>query len=327
MGSVGLWRSNQAAQPLVSVIVPTFNRLDYLRVALQSAAAQSWQNTEIIVQDNASVRDPYQIVAGFHDPRMTYFRNPRHVSQTANIMSACLRAHGKYVAVLNDDDLWEPEFLAMLVGPLEADESVVLSFCDHDIIDAAGKRNPGLADKVARRFQRHVCHAGRHQPFDTIALVSRSICALSAAVFRRADIDWNDVPKTLVFGADLYLAYLAARTGMACHYVPQRLAQIRYHSGSVSSSLNGLERRLANARNAMIYWDCLRRDQRLLRHRRFFEMKLCLDALAVITMLIAGGDWREGLRQLKHSVAEGLLRPQNFIYYPFYAARLHRLRA
>ena len=63
--------------PLVSVVVPTFNRSRYLAGALRSALAQTYANIEVIVSDDASTEDVYRTtVAGFSDPRIKYVRNP-----------------------------------------------------------------------------------------------------------------------------------------------------------------------------------------------------------------------------------------------------------
>src|SRR5487761_1531684 len=110
------------APPLVSVLVPTFNRHDYLRATIVGALRQTFADFEIVVVDNASAVDPAEVVAGFGDPRLRYFRNASNLGVTGNVLAASERARGKYVAILGDDDVWHPEFLATLVPPLEADD-------------------------------------------------------------------------------------------------------------------------------------------------------------------------------------------------------------
>lgn len=314
--------------PLVSVIVPTFDRPDYLQAALRSAVAQTCRSIEIVVQDNASKIDPRNIVAAFGDPRVAYYRNDVNVSQAENIVSACARARGKYLAILGDDDLWEPEFVAALVAPLEADESLVVAFCDHDIIDAEGRLDGPTADRITRLYGRDKLRTGVYRPFDDIALVHRSICAVSAAVYRRSAIDWKAIPLDLGFGPiDHYISYLAVRTGMGCYYVSRRLAHYRYHRAALGSSLTRPERRIENAQYAMRFWSRLAGDNGLRRRRRYFEMKLAFNALIIVANLVRERDWRTAMRELRQCWAAGLIRPRIFVDYCAYALWLRRVTA
>ena len=315
------------APPLVSVLVPTFNRHDYLRATIAGALRQTFADFEIVVVDNASAVDPAEVVAGFGDPRLRYFRNASNLGVTGNVLAASERARGKYVAILGDDDVWHPEFLATLVPPLEADDSLALAFCDHGIIDREGRPDDAATERVTRRWQRHKLHEGVYRPFDEIALVYRSICVFSAAVLRRADIDWSAIPRELDFSVDVYLAYLAARTGRGCYYVPRRLSQYRYHPTSLGNSLKRADQRLANARDAMFYWDRFLRDRMLSRNKAYFEMKRGFNALVMVLALLRGGRRRQALEQLWRAWTAGLIPPRILLYHLVYALRLHRASA
>jgi hypothetical protein len=214
-----------------------------------------------------------------------------------------------------------------LVRPLERDDGVVVAFCDHNIIDSTGRQDPELSDRVTRRWQRHALSEGRHRPFGEIALVHRSICIVSGAVLRREAIDWEAVPLEARFGVDLYLAYLAARTGRACYYVPRRLAHYRYHPQALGSSISRPDQRLANARDSMVYWHCFRQDRALAQNRRYFEMKLGLNALVVVASLWRCGQGRQAFDQLRRYWSDGLIRPRIFLDHLVYALRLHRVSA
>src|SRR6185312_5364768 len=118
-----------------------------LSVRIASVLRQSFGDFEVIVSDNASEVDPADVVAGFADPRLRYYRNPSNLGVTGSLLAACGHARGKYVAVLGDDDLWDPQFLATLVAPLESDPSLALAFCDHFIIGPDGRPNPAESDR------------------------------------------------------------------------------------------------------------------------------------------------------------------------------------
>jgi glycosyltransferase involved in cell wall biosynthesis len=316
-----------AMPPVVSVLIPTFNRPDYLRVTLASVLRQSFADFEVIVSDNASPSDPAKIVARFADPRLRYFRNPSNLGTTGNVLAAYAHARGKYIAILGDDDLWDQDFLAMMVAPLEADPSLALSFCDHSIIDPEGRVDAATTERVTRRWQRHRLIAGVHRPFDEVALVYRSICVFSATVLRRAAIDWPSIPRELDFSLDLYLAYLAVRTGLGCYYLPLRLAHYRYHPTSLANSLKRADQRLVNARDAIFYWNRFLEDCTIPRHKRYFEMKRGYNALVVVTALLRSGRWRQALGELWRYRSQGLIRPRILFSHLVYALRLHRAAA
>jgi glycosyltransferase involved in cell wall biosynthesis len=314
--------------PLVSVIIPTFNRPEYLRLALQSVVNQTCRDLEIIIHDNASRIDPSGVVAAFGDPRIHYWRNPATVSVTANVTAACSRARGKYLALLGDDDLWYPDFLETLVAPLERDDDLVLAFCDHEIIGPEGNKREAETEKVSRGFQRHRLREGIYKPFDEIALVDRSICVLTASVLRRSDIDLKGVPGEIGSGPlDHYLAYLATRTAKGCFYTPRRLAQYRYHSGSLNMRHRTPREHIDNSLAAMCFWRALLNDRALKRSWHYFQMKIAYNALRVIVSLARCGDWRGAWQQLRRFWHEGALVPRIVLYHLHYALRLHRLRA
>jgi glycosyltransferase involved in cell wall biosynthesis len=203
-----------ATTPLVSVVLPTYNRPSYLRLALLTVLAQTYDNLEIITQDNASSEDPSALVAAFRDPRMQLYRSPCNVSQTENFLAGIARATGRYIAILADDDLWRPNFISVLVAAMELHPDAVVAFCDHDIIDAEGRRDVAQTKEITRRFGRHRLRPGVHQPFDDIALVYRSICVVSGALIRRDVIDWHSIPRDIPLGVDTYIAYLLATSGL-----------------------------------------------------------------------------------------------------------------
>ena len=94
-------------------------------------------------------------------------------------------ATGEYVAILGDDDVWRPDFIATLLAPMLARPEIIVSFCDHDIINSAGKLDIETTERVTHHFGRHLLRDGVYRAFDDIALVYRSICVVSGAIIRK----------------------------------------------------------------------------------------------------------------------------------------------
>jgi len=240
-----------AQAPLVSVVVPTFNRVRYLGEAIRSAVAQTYQEIEVIVSDDASSEDVFEaVVAPIRDSRIVYRRNLKTLGMGLNIWGALMSAKGKYVATLHDDDIWEPDFLSRLVPPLEKDPSISVAFCDHAIIDEAGVLNPHAADVNARFWRRDVLSPGKVEALMEVAIVNQTVPAAMAALFRKEMIDWSDFPPEVGTFYDVWLNYLAARTGAAGFYDPARLTRYRIHQASETKAWTNLVGRLRALRQS-----------------------------------------------------------------------------
>jgi glycosyltransferase involved in cell wall biosynthesis len=91
-------------QPLFSIVIPTFNRSDIVPFAIRSILAQTFEDFEIVVCDNASTDDTPRAIAGFTDTRLRYVRTPHHLVIADNWEFARSHARGTLVLMLGDDD-------------------------------------------------------------------------------------------------------------------------------------------------------------------------------------------------------------------------------
>lgn len=97
-----------------SIIIPTRNRASLLVHALRSALAQTFDDYEVIVSNNASSDDTEQVVKGFGDPRITYYRTPEAMSMVDHWEFVMGKALGRWVLYLCDDDALVPHCLSTL---------------------------------------------------------------------------------------------------------------------------------------------------------------------------------------------------------------------
>lgn len=221
-------------QPLVSVILLTYNRPELLQEALGSALGQTYGNMEILVCDNASEQATTDTIRSFNDPRIQHIRREKNIGMTANAQQGFLAGKGKYLTNLHDDDLWKPTFIAKMVAALEANPAAVLAFSDHSIIDPTGEVNLQETTRNSALYYRTKIKPGLHQPFKKLALVDLALPIAMATVFRKEGIDWSDFAE-LPSVYDYWLAYLASRDGAACYYVNEKLTYYRHHGNSEST--------------------------------------------------------------------------------------------
>lgn len=98
-------------RPIISVIIPTYNRGNYLCSAIKSVLNQTFEDFEIVVVDDASTDNTRQVVDKFDDKRIRYIRHKENKGGSAARNTGIKRSKAKFIAFLDDDDLWMPSKL------------------------------------------------------------------------------------------------------------------------------------------------------------------------------------------------------------------------
>ena len=106
--------------PLVTVIIPTYNRASVLYYALHSVINQTVKDIEIYVIDDASTDNTTELVESFADPRIHYIRFETNKKAAAARNAGMEKARGKYIAFLDSDDEWLPTKLEKQIECMDA---------------------------------------------------------------------------------------------------------------------------------------------------------------------------------------------------------------
>ena len=124
--------------PTLTVGVPVYNGAKYLTAAVESVLAQSFDDFELIISDNASTDATEAISRGFaaSDRRVTYRRNVKNVGLSGNLNLLVPLARGRLFKWATADDVLRPGYLERCVAALDADPSVVLAYPKTDFVDA-----------------------------------------------------------------------------------------------------------------------------------------------------------------------------------------------
>jgi glycosyltransferase involved in cell wall biosynthesis len=123
--------------PFVSVIVPTFNRLQYLRPALESVFAQTLTDWELLIADDGSSSPTKEYLETLIEPGRTSVFFFEHTGNPSKLRNVALReARGEYVAFQDSDDLWLPRKLEMQIGSLRCHPTRSWSHTKYVFIDA-----------------------------------------------------------------------------------------------------------------------------------------------------------------------------------------------
>jgi hypothetical protein len=219
--------------PRVTIVIPTHDRTDYLVASVESVLAQTLEHFEVVVVGDGSGDDVADALAAFDDPRLRYVARPKAgVSAARN--AGLLLARTEYVAFLDDDDLYEPEFLDRLVSFLERTPEVGLAYTSRVEIDREGR---GV------RF---------HEPPAAISLEDLVLgfpVTVSDCVMRRALVDEvGGFDPSFAVNEDRALFVRLAFEGCRFARVEGVLSKRRRHEGR---SFAGLEEKLADMRRSL----------------------------------------------------------------------------
>ncbi len=105
--------------PKVSVVIPTYNRPEFLASAIASVLNQTFQDFEIIVVDDASTDETPEVVDSFKDSKIKYIRHEINKGGSAARNTGIKASSSEYIAFLDDDDEWLPEKLKKQVEILD----------------------------------------------------------------------------------------------------------------------------------------------------------------------------------------------------------------
>ncbi len=114
--------------PKISVITPTYDRLDMIGRAIESVLAQTFTDWEMIIVDDCPEKPAEEVVRQYADPRIIYIKHEKNSGGAAARNTAMARATGQYFAFIDDDDEWYPDALETLCGALAGTPDTV-GFC------------------------------------------------------------------------------------------------------------------------------------------------------------------------------------------------------
>jgi len=221
--------NDKTSAPAVSVIVSTHNRLRLLELAIRSVLAQTFQDFELLICDDASTEDVAGLLKAFSDERIRLVPSTHNLGVAANNFRGYREARGRYLAHLDDDDEWTPNYLKVMTDALEQHPECSLAFSNHTVIDDRGRESIVLTERGEDEWGRSSLVQGVYMPFIQIAVVRRSIPTSHSSVLRASAIDLSRLCANVGYGWDLWLTYLAARDGAGAYFTPARLTRYRRH--------------------------------------------------------------------------------------------------
>lgn len=217
--------SENERSPLVSVIIPSYNRAAFICRAVESALSQTYSHLEVIVVDDGSKDNTKDALKPFLSKIKYIYQENRGNAAARN--KGLENARGKYVAFLDSDDSWLNDKVARQTAFLEEHADHAFVYCGNYFIDENGQ-NVGT-----RLLQK-----GEEQTFDNLFIKNR-ILSLSLVLVRKSALDevgWLDERLRQSPDYDLYLK-LAKKYPYGC--IDEPLCRYQLHSGNIRGNLEG----------------------------------------------------------------------------------------
>ena len=105
--------SEMIKYPLISVVMPSYNHCNFIKIAIESVIKQTYSNWELIIIDNNSTDGTKELISEFADSRIKiyYISNNGIIARSRNL--GIIKSNGEWIAFLDSDDYWLPEKLGI----------------------------------------------------------------------------------------------------------------------------------------------------------------------------------------------------------------------
>ncbi len=220
--------SRRRRSPRVSVIVPSYQHVDFVEAAVKSALAQTMADVEVLVIDDGSTDGSLERLSAFADPRLVVrSQENRGLSRTLN--RGLAEARAEWVKMLPSDDLLEPDCLERQLALVEAEPELGAAFSLPTVVDAS---NRPLADPSPQAW---FDTAARSRAELLLGLLERNALCAPGALFSRAralGLGGFDPSLRVAQDYDLWLRLLALAPA---RLAAERLVRVRWHGANQSA--------------------------------------------------------------------------------------------
>jgi glycosyltransferase involved in cell wall biosynthesis len=216
--------------PKVTIAIPTLNRAGYLRLALESALAQSYGNIEVVVSNNASTDETARVLASCSDPRLRVVQQTGLLPMTENWNACVAAATGDYFLLLSDDDLLDPGAVEALVAAYsvqEGDAAPGIVYCGSRLIDAKG-------EELTQVFRRSPPREPARELIEAFFDGKRDLC-FCAVLLHTTDL-LPGFPTGYKVACDAAVWMRAAMRRGPAVFVPRQLVRYRIHQNLSSAT-------------------------------------------------------------------------------------------
>lgn len=144
------------SNPIVSVLIPTYNNANYITKAIDSVLEQTFTDFELLILDNASKDNTDEIVKKYNDARIKYIKNKENIGVVANWNKGFKLTKGKYYILLCSDDWWEETLLEDEVKIFENNPDIVWVTTNGYYTNSTGKITKSIEHSLKGRVENSI---------------------------------------------------------------------------------------------------------------------------------------------------------------------------
>lgn len=128
-------------EPLVSVVMPVYNGEKYLKESIESILNQTYKNIEFIIIDDCSTDSSFEIIKKYSDERIKYIKNKENSGQSTSRNSGMNLAKGKYIVIMDADDISYPKRIEKQVFFMEKNLNISILGTSVELYDDVSKKS------------------------------------------------------------------------------------------------------------------------------------------------------------------------------------------
>lgn len=228
-------------KPLVSILIPVYNRKKLVKRAIESATKQTYENIEIIIVDNKSTDKTYEILKEYEKDfsNIKIYQNKENIGPLKNWKKCLEYSSGEYIKILFSDDWIEETFVEKCMN-------ILISHTDVGFVFTATLIHYKDKEKISYKF------SDKKELYNTNIFIKGALCgnnfpvSPSSALFRRLDVENNlilEIPNKLNLnfsklgaGNDLLLFLFTASKYSLFGFIPETLSNFGAQADSITIS-------------------------------------------------------------------------------------------
>ncbi|MGN6395359.1 MAG: glycosyltransferase family 2 protein [Mucilaginibacter sp.] len=211
-------------QPLVSIALCTYNGAKFLREQLDSLIAQTYANLEIVVVDDCSADETFEILTNYAARHLQFkiYKNEKNLGFTGNFEKAVKLCTGELIALCDQDDIWLPQKIELQVNAINGNMFI---YHDSEFVHEDGSSMEKKMSDIMNLY--------RGDEPEAFLFFN---CVSGHSILMKRELLNDALPLKKGFFHDWWLAYVATNTGKI-DFIDQCLVKYRQHDRSDTNIL------------------------------------------------------------------------------------------
>lgn len=284
--------------PLVSVVIPSYNHSNFIGRAIKSVISQTYQNFEIIIIDNHSRDDTDKVLSKIHDHRIKILKIYNKGVIAASRNRGIKEAKGKWIAFLDSDDIWYPRKLEILMNFAKKNPSYDLMCSDEIRVDMNDHKNKlHVYGPVKRNIYLELVFFGNFISTSSV-IIKKSFLLKSNLLFRENE--------DFITSEDYDFWILLAKSGARFKFIHKILGEYILHEENNSKKL---DKHLKNTFNVIKSYE--------LQSQKNFPIASARLTLSYFILNLHKKNYDKAFLFLKKSVSISSIFTISYFYYYF----------